>query len=51
MADPQVSARALAPSLEVLEALADAPVQAAAESPTAIMPCAGTLGIGSLRSR
>jgi putative iron-dependent peroxidase len=40
-----------APSLEVLEALADAPVQAAAESPTAIMPCAGTLGIGSLRSR
>jgi hypothetical protein len=39
-----------APSLEVLAALADPPVQADADSPTAATPSDGTLGIGSLRS-
>ena len=47
---PVTGTNFFAPSLEVLEALADQPVQAAADSPTATTPPDGTLGIGSLRS-
>ena len=47
---PVTGTNFFAPSLEVLEALADQPVQAAADSPTAATPPDGTLGIGSLRS-
>ncbi len=47
---PVTGTNFFAPSLEVLEALADQPVQAAADAPTAATPCDGALGIGSLRS-
>ena len=47
---PVTGTNFFAPSLEVLEALADQPVQAAADSPTAATPSDGTLAIGSLRS-
>ena len=47
---PVTGTNFFAPSLEVLEALAGPPVQAAADSPRAAAPSDGTLGIGSLRS-
>jgi putative iron-dependent peroxidase len=47
---PVTGTNFFAPSLEVLEALAGPPVQAAADSPTAAVPSESTLGIGSLRS-
>jgi porphyrinogen peroxidase len=47
---PVTGTNFFAPSLEVLEALADPPAQTAPDSPTAAPPSDGTLGIGSLRS-
>jgi len=47
---PVTGTNFFAPSLEVLEALAGPPAEAAADSPTAAPPSDGTLGLGSLRS-